>query len=37
MGIFISVPKTVECVVAALVLAALSCAVLYKHTGVHQS
>lgn len=37
MGIFISVPKTVECVVAALVLAALSCAVLYKQTGVLQS
>lgn len=37
MGIFISVPKTVECVVTALALAALLCAAAYKQTGVLQS
>lgn len=37
MGIFISVPKTVECVAAALIFAALSCVAVYKQTGVLQS
>ena len=37
MGIFISVLKTVECIVAALALAALSCVAAYKQAGVLQS
>lgn len=37
MGIFISVTKTVECVVAALALATLLCVAAYKQTGVLQS
>ena len=37
MGIFISVPKTVECVVTALALALLLCIAAYRQTGVLQS
>ena len=37
MGIFISVPKTVECVAVALALALSLCACAYKQTGVLQS
>ena len=37
MGIFISVPKTIECILVALALAALSCVTAYKQTGVLQS
>ena len=37
MGIFISVPKTIECVLTALILAALSCGVIYRQVGVLQS
>ena len=37
MGIFISVPKTIECVIAALALAVLLCVAAYKQTGVLQS
>lgn len=37
MGIFISVPKTIECVVAALAFAALLCGIIYKQVGVLQS
>lgn len=37
MGIFISIPKTVECVVAAVGLAALLCVAAYKQAGVLQS
>ena len=37
MGIFISIPKTVECVVTALALAALLSVTAYKQTGVLQS
>lgn len=37
MGIFVSVPKTIECVTAALVFAALLCLAAYKPLGVLQS
>lgn len=37
MGIFISVPKTVECVITALALAALSSLVVFRQAGVLQS
>ena len=37
MGIFISVPKTIECVAVALVFAALLSVTAYKQTGVLQS
>ena len=37
MGIFISVPKTIECVATALVLALFLCISAYKQTGVLQS
>ncbi|MDE7438912.1 MAG: UDP-N-acetylmuramoyl-tripeptide--D-alanyl-D-alanine ligase [Clostridia bacterium] len=37
MGIFISVPKTVECAVTAIVLACLLCVAVYKQAGVLQS
>lgn len=37
MGIFISVSKTIECVAAAIVLAALLCAAAYRQAGVLQS
>lgn len=37
MGIFVSVQKTVECVVVALALAAMLCLVVYKQLGVLQS
>lgn len=37
MGIFISVPKTVECVLTAVLLSVLMCAVTYRQAGVLQS
>lgn len=37
MGIFISVPKTIECVLTAIALASLLCVSAYKQTGVLQS
>lgn len=37
MGIFVSVPKTAECIVAALAFAALLCFTAYKPLGVLQS
>lgn len=37
MGIFISVPKTIECVLAALLFAALLCGVIFRQVGVLQS
>ena len=37
MGVFISVPKTIECVITALALAALLSVAAYKQTGVLQS
>ncbi len=37
MGIFISVSKTVECAVTAIVLACLLCVTAYKQAGVLQS
>lgn len=37
MGIFVSVPKTAECIVAALIFAVVSCLVAYKPLGVLQS
>lgn len=37
MGIFISVPKTIECVVTAVALAVLLCVSAYKQAGVLQS
>ena len=37
VGIFISVPKTVECVITALALAALSSLVVFRQAGVLQS
>ena len=37
MGIFISVPKTVECIVTALILAAMLCLAAFKQAGVLQS
>ena len=37
MGIFISVPKTIECILAALLFAALLCGVIFRQVGVLQS
>lgn len=37
MGIFVSVPKTIECIVAALAFAVLLCFTAYKPAGVLQS
>ncbi len=37
MGIFVSVPKTVECILTALILAVLLCCAAYKPLGVLQS
>lgn len=37
MWIFVSVPKTIECLAAALTLAALSCVAVYRQVGVLQS
>ncbi|MBD5631816.1 MAG: UDP-N-acetylmuramoyl-tripeptide--D-alanyl-D-alanine ligase [Clostridia bacterium] len=37
MGIFISVPKTIECVICALVFSVLYCACCYKPLGILQS
>ena len=37
MGIFISVPKTIECILAALALASLLCVAAYRQLGVLQS
>lgn len=37
MGIFISVPKTVECVAIAIAFAAMLCVAAYKSAGVLQS
>lgn len=37
MGIFISVPKTIECVVTAVILAAMLCLAAFRQAGVLQS
>lgn len=37
MGIFISVPKTIECIAAAVLFAVLICLAAYRQTGVLQS
>lgn len=37
MGIFVSVPKTAECILSALVFAALLCVTAYKPLGVLQA
>lgn len=37
MGIFISVPKTIECVVCAVIFSLLLCACCYKPLGILQS
>ncbi len=37
MGIFISVPKTIECVVCAVLFALLYCVCFYRLTGILQS
>ena len=37
MGIFISIPKTIECIITAVALAVLLCITAYRQTGVLQS
>ena len=37
MGVFISIPKTIECILTAVIFAVMLCLVTYRQAGVLQS